>query len=67
VGQRGHSKEQGIMIFFVWKGNESHQLRTGFFVQQRTVSEVMGEVFVSYRASYIVLRCRWCNHCSECA
>ena len=48
----------GDYSFFYGKGNESHQLGTGFFVHHRIVSAVE---FVSDRVSYIFLRGRWCN------
>jgi len=51
----------GDCNFFYEKGNESHKLGTGFFVQHRIVSAVNRVVSVSDRMSCIILRCRWCN------
>ena len=48
-------------LFFYAKGNENHQLETGFFVHQRIESAVKRVEFVSDRMSYIVLRGCWCN------
>jgi hypothetical protein len=55
------TKAAGEYTFFYRKGNENHELGTGVFVHKRTLSAIKIVEFVSDRASYIILRGRWCH------
>jgi hypothetical protein len=60
--QRRHRTSRQIYIytFFYGKGNENHELGTGFFVYKRFVSAVTRIEFGSDR-TYIILRGCWCD------
>jgi hypothetical protein len=58
---KGGTARAGDYTFLYGKGNENHQLGTGFFVHQRIVPAAKKVEFVSDRMLYIVLRGCWSN------
>jgi hypothetical protein len=51
----------GEITFFYGKGNENHELGTGFFTHKIIVPAVKRVKYISDRMSYMILRGRWCN------
>jgi hypothetical protein len=67
MGQR-RTQPAGKYTFFYGKGNEKHELGTGYFLHKRFVSAVKDVECINDRMSYVVLRGRWCDIIfSECS
>jgi len=58
---KGGTVRAGDRKLFYVKGNENHELGTGFLLHHRIISAVKRVEFVSNRMSYVVLRGHWCN------
>jgi hypothetical protein len=57
----GGTEPAGEYTFLYGKGNENHELGTGFLCIRESLSAVKRVQFVSDRMSYIILRGRWCH------
>jgi hypothetical protein len=59
--ERGGTEPASVYTFLYGKGNENHELGTGFFVHKRIISAIKRVEFISDRMAYIILRGRWCD------
>jgi hypothetical protein len=57
----GGTEPAGQYTFFYGRGNQNHELGSGFFVHKRIISAVKMVEFVSDRMPYTTLRGRWCG------
>jgi hypothetical protein len=57
----GGTKPAGKYTFFYGKGNENHELGTGFFIHKRIIPAVKTEEFLNVKMSYIILQGLWCD------
>jgi hypothetical protein len=51
----------GEYTLFYGKGNENHELGTGFLVHKKIISAVKSVEFITNGMVYIILRGHWCH------
>jgi hypothetical protein len=61
VGWDRGGMNQQANVFFYGKGNENHELGTGFSVHKRFITAVKRTEFVSDRMPCIILQGCWCD------